>query len=1260
MKAFFGKIWTWIKSTATKVWKWSVAHKAIAITTAAVVVAGTTCAIVLPIALHEHSYATEWSSDAENHWHDATCKHEEEKSDLAAHTYTNACDTTCDVCGYARTVGAHVYDNACDNKCNVCSAERTVESHVYDNACDTACNVCGATRTITHDHADTLTAGETTHWYACSVCGDKKEEAAHVFDKTVASIEYLKAEATATTKAQYYKSCVCDAKSATEYFETDKTAGTLANIQDLSKTYDKVELANPTYETNSDGAVTIEWYQGDTKLDAKPVNAGTYKVKVIIAESATYTGISAEKEFTIAKVVVTIPTLEKEYDGYDEFEFVFEGPAGEEIDCLVEIGNKNAGTYTDVAITYKSVSSENYEITATTVNAKINKKVLSGLSVDLTYAGTNSFEVPLGAANGILAGDVADGIKVCITFANKNVGAAVTGAGLDADDGDNYTNYELDLTTCTASIVKRPVWAENVEFIYNGYDSWTGEESPNQIVFQNMANGETMDSSFVEWTFDSKNVGATLTSVTFVDDDDGRSNYEIDFSKCSAKIKIRSLNGSIILDVQYGDLESAVGTGQYYYDYPMTSTNEPGIGIVGEDKIMLRVFYTDNKVGTAHERLALVTTTVYSGSRNYYIGSLQVHNSSISQKDLDVSGISFSKEYDGTTTLSKTFTEADGLLSGETFTINVSWPHANVQKGNAQVTTDGAEYAANYTFGGDDLSAYIHNVKNSAEITPKDIDVSEVSFVKEYDKRNGIARTINGVGEESVYINLVMNGYKPDAEFQYPNYVPNGGFNATNYTFGGQTFEKYSESAIATAAIVPKKITNLDIKIMPNAYSARATNETHGIMLLLKDGILSGDDVRLLMVDIPAIRQGSFYLQEKAEFHYEQDYLMVSKLMGDSADCYELATYENEDGNPIYGIITFVSSCDVQYNGTCNCGNLHIDEVLSFPYGESIGANIELQCGQDYEGGIYRLDLEGGRYEILPSDNFATITVYDSKGNKIASDSYVNFATAAGTYYVHIGLNSSTGSSDKVDFKRLECSSDDIKFDGSCVCGTSHLTETLTFTGGEDVGASATIACDSDYEGGIYKIALEGGKYEFSGSDQFFNISGIYDANGNVLATSIGTYALPKGTYYFHVYTGNSPYMDTIWVKKTGKMLDEATMANAIVPDMEPGNSDVGVRIHNLQTHNGGDTFVLFYNVGEDVNALGQSINFRYEDGDGGYSATSNIESIEFYDVNGFQLDVTYDEPDMLAASGVTAVGGVYIVVTMNGEGMDNLYFYAV
>ena len=421
MKDFFSKVWTWILN-----------HKIIAIVVASVLVVGTTCAIVLPIALHEHSYATEWSSDAENHWHDATCKHEEEKSDLAAHTYTNACDTTCDVCGYARTVGAHV----------------------YDNACDTACNVCGATREITHAHSTTLTADEITHYYLCSVCGDKKDEAAHVFDKTVASSEYLKAEATATTKTQYWKSCVCGAKSATEYFESDKTTATLTNIQDLSKTYDKVELANPTYETNSDGAVTIEWYQGDTKLDAKPVNAGIYKVKIIIAESATYTGVSDEKEFTIEKKTIAISALEKEYDGSGNFVFTYD-ELGEEIDCSITIGNKDAGTYTDVEILNSSVSYvKNYEITATTVSAKINPKVLNDVTHSFIYNGNDYHQVYLTSENhnGIIGSDQ---VMLEVIFESENVGAAVLTSDPELVPVFEEGNYILG--TYSFSIVKKIV-----------------------------------------------------------------------------------------------------------------------------------------------------------------------------------------------------------------------------------------------------------------------------------------------------------------------------------------------------------------------------------------------------------------------------------------------------------------------------------------------------------------------------------------------------------------------------------------------------------------------------------------------------------------------------------------------------------------------------------------------------------------------------------------------------------------------------------
>ena len=36
---------------------------------------------------HTHTFSTEWQRDAENHWHEATCKHTSEVSDKAAHTF---------------------------------------------------------------------------------------------------------------------------------------------------------------------------------------------------------------------------------------------------------------------------------------------------------------------------------------------------------------------------------------------------------------------------------------------------------------------------------------------------------------------------------------------------------------------------------------------------------------------------------------------------------------------------------------------------------------------------------------------------------------------------------------------------------------------------------------------------------------------------------------------------------------------------------------------------------------------------------------------------------------------------------------------------------------------------------------------------------------------------------------------------------------------------------------------------------------------
>ncbi|MBQ8415332.1 MAG: hypothetical protein IJX13_00300, partial [Clostridia bacterium] len=70
---------------------------------------------------HDHVYAAEWTTDATNHWHAATCDHKDEKKDLGAHKDENAdnkCDTCAYVMAYAVTVTAPngaVVDKAAQN-----------------------------------------------------------------------------------------------------------------------------------------------------------------------------------------------------------------------------------------------------------------------------------------------------------------------------------------------------------------------------------------------------------------------------------------------------------------------------------------------------------------------------------------------------------------------------------------------------------------------------------------------------------------------------------------------------------------------------------------------------------------------------------------------------------------------------------------------------------------------------------------------------------------------------------------------------------------------------------------------------------------------------------------------------------------------------------------------------------------------------------------------------------------------------------------
>ena len=120
--------------------------------------------------VHTHTYGA-WSNDDTDHWHECTDASCTDKAgsikDKAGHIYDDDADTTCNVCGYVRTVTppapvhTHTYgawsnddtdhwhectDATCTDKAG---SVKDKAGHVYDDAADTTCNVCGYVRTVT-------------------------------------------------------------------------------------------------------------------------------------------------------------------------------------------------------------------------------------------------------------------------------------------------------------------------------------------------------------------------------------------------------------------------------------------------------------------------------------------------------------------------------------------------------------------------------------------------------------------------------------------------------------------------------------------------------------------------------------------------------------------------------------------------------------------------------------------------------------------------------------------------------------------------------------------------------------------------------------------------------------------------------------------------------------------------------------------------------------------------------------------------------
>lgn len=66
--------------------------------------------------------------------------------------------------------------------CSGCGEKKDEGAHVFDNDCDTNCNVCAYEREITHAFGEVLFYDDNSHWQQCSLCGEKTSEASHNWD----------------------------------------------------------------------------------------------------------------------------------------------------------------------------------------------------------------------------------------------------------------------------------------------------------------------------------------------------------------------------------------------------------------------------------------------------------------------------------------------------------------------------------------------------------------------------------------------------------------------------------------------------------------------------------------------------------------------------------------------------------------------------------------------------------------------------------------------------------------------------------------------------------------------------------------------------------------------------------------------------------------------------------------------------------------------------------------------------------------------
>lgn len=465
----------------------------------------------------------------------------------------------------------------------------------------------------------------------------------------------------------------------------EKKTPSIGHKESDGKIYDGKAIGMPTFDTDSDGAVTFEYKRADEDDTAytteAPKNVGKYTIRITTAETDTFKSASSTMEFEIQPKEITISDVkvaDKTYDGTTNATITNAGTLSVNYDgdnLAIVIGkaaydNKNVGADKAVSFTGFELSGSaagNYKLIAqpasTTADITVKEITINGATVEgsKVYDGTSEAKI----TNAGTLSDNYDGENLTIVagsaaYDDKNVGTGktvtFTGFELSGSEAGNYkliaqpTGVTADITVKQITIIGAEVEASRI------YDGTTDATITNAGTPSVNYDGENLKVAAGKAAYDNKNVGKgkTVMFTGFALEGDAAANY-----------KLTAQPESVTADITVKEIkivDTAVEASKVYDGSTDAKVTAAGTfdGLIDGDKVDIvtgKAAYDDWNVGSG--KTVAFSDFALSGddAANYVLAAQPANTTaSISAMELTIKDLAVKdKQYDG-----KNIAEIDG------------------------------------------------------------------------------------------------------------------------------------------------------------------------------------------------------------------------------------------------------------------------------------------------------------------------------------------------------------------------------------------------------------------------------------------------------------------------------------------------------------------------------------------------------------------------------------------------------------------------